>query len=668
MVDARGHRAEAESCCSICGWFGRSRTLEKTDLYAGLTANEREEEEKNAITITKSQRMRIKRAGPGRHSKPKKQDDQARRRQSKVLKRADSSSSRQHNDTSGTPDRLRVMQDTLFEDRYHREGAAGDGINGVVYFVKDKLSGQKRVLKSLDFASAANREAVDELINEMEVYLLLDHPNICRLLEVFIEEDCCHLIMENCEGRELFDRWSAKGSYTEADASVVLRQMTDAMVYMHDNSICHRDLKLENWVYTGTSDDSRLKLIDFGFSKKLEPDAVMDGILGTAFYIAPEVLKGTYDFKCDVWSLGVIMYMLLTGEPPIGEVDDSDRVVMAMIKRGDPVKTYTQAWKKISPDVKELVLALLTKDPEKRPTMKEVAAHKWLTDTTTTHGEASELDPAILENLRAFGSMNLIKRAAFALIAYSMSTDESDMLEAQFKKLDKDGSGTVTMTEMVEALKETLNMDEAEAERLFSKLDLKGLRRLQYSEFLAAACQRRFLAQESLMQEAFKRFDVDKSGVISVENLRTIFGDEYNGTKVEEMIAEVDYEKNGVIEYEEFVRALMDMGTASGGDPNSEDGEEMKKISRAIEFTSVGESSRLRKNWSRGESTFTAKSASRHHQDNRNRSLSAFDVDTVDKKVSRASLDGDVDVQHDAVDIKVSKQANAVRSRNASVP
>jgi len=520
--------------------------------------------------------------------------EHASRSRSRVIRRAETATQVGADGVPGTPSptRLRVIQDECLKERYIvGDQAVGEGASGVVRVITDKKTKERRVLKTLALSSASSRQHWDDLFNEVEVYLRLDHPNICRLLEVFVEEECCHLIMELCVGKELFERWDGRGFYSESDACAAIAQMLDALQYMHSHKVCHRDLKLENWVYADATNGARLKLIDFGFSKVVTGDSRMTDTLGTVFYMAPEVLAGSYDFKCDIWSTGVIAYMLLTGEPPFGEFEDTDHEIMMQVMKSPTFKTSCVAWPHLSEDCKDFVRSLLTRDPEKRPTAKVAANHRWLTQRAS-HIEAPEISIEVLENMRSFASTNVIKRAACCLIAYSMSVDETDHLEAQFKRLDKERNGTILVHELVDALKENLGMSEVMAQELFSKLDLTGDRQLNYSEFLAAACQRRFLAQEGLIQEAFRRFDVDHTGYISLDNLRSVLGDEYNGTRVEDILAQVDSKGNGVIEYDEFVRALMDLGTAApgqvGGGPEPEQLDLMKRISRAFDFTSVG--------------------------------------------------------------------------------
>jgi calcium-dependent protein kinase len=161
--------------------------------------------------------------------------------------------------------------------------------------------------------------------------------------------------------------------------------------------------------------------------------------------------------------------------------------------------------------------------------------------------------------MRRFASLNAMTRAACGLIAFSLTSEEMEDLEKQFEELDTEQNGALTLHELTTALVDHLNMSPAEAKAVFNRMDQTGDQEIHYSEFLAASLQSRFLLQEKILRDAFNKFDLDNSGHISAENLRTVFGDQYNGTSVEDIIKEVDWKHNGTIDYEEFVQEMMDM-------------------------------------------------------------------------------------------------------------
>lgn len=163
---------------------------------------------------------------------------------------------------------------------------------------------------------------------EIDIMIQVDHPNIIKLYEIFEDSRYVYLIMEECTGGELFDRIlqriSEKNLYTEKEAAIIFRQMMSAVCHSHSLKICHRDLKPENLIFLNSSNDS-LKVIDFGLSKIFdEKNHTMKSKVGTAYYVSPEILKGEYDEKCDIWSSGVILYILLTGDPPFNGASDNE--------------------------------------------------------------------------------------------------------------------------------------------------------------------------------------------------------------------------------------------------------------------------------------------------------------------------------------------------------
>jgi Ca2+-binding EF-hand superfamily protein len=334
--------------------------------------------------------------------------------------------------------------------------------------------------------------------------------------------------------------------------------MLDAIGYCHDHNIAHRDLKLENWVYSEASTDAQLKLIDFGFSKIFNPGVPMTAVHGTVYYVPPEVLEGCYTQACDVWSVGVIVYMLLSGSPPFA--GNLDHEIIAKIRKAD-VLFDGPRWQGITAVAKDFVASLLVKDPAKRPSAKVASRHAWLVTEESEIGGGEDtdsvIDMGVLESMRQFARSNAMKRAALGLIAFSCAPDELDDLERVFKKIDKENTGTIKMQQLTRVLKERLEMSEEEAKTIFDSIDQTSDNEIQYTEFLAACMQAKLFRHEKYVREAFQRFDLQNTGYISVENLREVLGDSYHGVDMETILKEVDYKHNGKIDYEEFMRAVL---------------------------------------------------------------------------------------------------------------
>lgn len=183
----------------------------------------------------------------------------------------------------------------------------------------------------------------------------VDHPNIVKLYEVFIDENYVHLVLEFCEGGELFE-WITKGKYTEEDAKNLVMKILKAIKHLHDKDICHRDIKPENLLYKKPSIDSEIKLIDFGLSRFLKGDEKLKNKVGTPYYVAPEVLAGSYDKRCDMWSIGVITYILLCGYPPFH--GNGNQEIFNKIKKLN-YHFYVEDWEDISLNAKDFISKLL---------------------------------------------------------------------------------------------------------------------------------------------------------------------------------------------------------------------------------------------------------------------------------------------------------------------
>ena len=176
--------------------------------------------------------------------------------------------------------------------------------------------------------SKLNIDNLEKFRKEIDILMKLDHPNIIKLYEVFEAPNSLYLIMEECQGGELFDRLSERiennNMFSEKDAVEIMKQIMSAIDYCHNNGVCHRDLKPENLLYLkkGKEENNSLKVIDFGLSQNISNKKRLSSKVGTPYYISPEILEGNYTEKCDIWSAGVIFYVLLTGELPFNGSND----------------------------------------------------------------------------------------------------------------------------------------------------------------------------------------------------------------------------------------------------------------------------------------------------------------------------------------------------------
>jgi len=274
------------------------------------------------------------------------------------------------------------------EDKYTMKDVLGTGAFSQVRLAENKESGNLYAIKVIDKKALKGKE--DSLENEIRVLRRLHHPNIVELLEVHEEKTKVYLVMELVTGGELFDRIVEKGSYTEKDAADLIKQVLSAVAYMHSEGVVHRDLKPENLLYHSTDEDSKIMISDFGLSK-MEDSGIMATACGTPGYVAPEVLaQKPYGKSVDVWSIGVISYILLCGYPPF--YDENDANLFAQILKGE-FEFDSPYWDEISDDAKEFIRQLMCVDVDKRLSCESALQHAWITGAKSEkniHASVSE--------------------------------------------------------------------------------------------------------------------------------------------------------------------------------------------------------------------------------------------------------------------------------------
>lgn len=435
----------------------------------------------------------------------------------------------------------------LTEDYEFQSKVLGSGMSGPVQLVTRRIDQRPFAVKSFNKKGLSVKKRAD-LKSEVETYLLLDHPHIAKLEMVYEVDEAVSLVMEFMAGGELYDRLSAKKQYTEAAAANATYQMLLAVNYLHANRCVHRDLKLENFMYE-SKDSECLKLIDFGFAKIWDGNAKMKQACGSVHYVAPEVLAHAYTEKADMWSLGVIVYMLLAGSPPFSG-DDSE--ILKKIKECKP--HWSSRFNKLSDNAKNFVKKLLVKDPVERLSASEALEHPFVKER---HSNQMEIDPDIILSLRNYAHRSAFKRAIGTMMAWSLSAEDHDDVREMFLAMDKDKKGTISHSQMKEIFQETFHIDSERAEGLFQSLDADNDGEIAYTEFLSAVMQDRIRQHEDVLRKVFAKFDPDNCGYITVDDLRYVIGDEFDGEDVEDLIQEADPSANGKISYDEFLQFLQ---------------------------------------------------------------------------------------------------------------
>ena len=443
----------------------------------------------------------------------------------------------------------------LFLDNYDVIKQLGKGGYGKVYEVKHKKTGEIRACKHLSKLSIKN---LDKFEREIEILIKSDHPNIIKLFEVFESQRSLYLVLEECKGGEIFDRIiehiQSKQMYSEKDAAIIFQQVMSAIEYCHNNGICHRDLKPENILYLnkGPEKDNPIKVIDFGLSQHISSDKKLTTKVGTAYYVAPEILKGDYTEKCDIWSAGVILYIFLSGDPPFnGPSDSAIYNKIAQMKFNFPEKK----WGNISKEAKDLIINMIAPEKE-RYTAKQVLAHPWFSNSNTTPLSELNFDSSFFID---YVKASRLKKISLLFIASRLDQNEINDLKKTFEAFDKSKDGQITFEELKKGLIQLKSnkMTEKEIKELFEMIDVDQNGKIDYTEFLASTIQKKNYLRKERLLEAFCVFDKDNSGQITKDELlQALKAEKSQEKEIENYITAVDKNGDGKVDYKEFLELM----------------------------------------------------------------------------------------------------------------
>ncbi|KAH7512471.1 calcium-dependent protein kinase 32 [Ziziphus jujuba] len=437
----------------------------------------------------------------------------------------------------------------------------GRGEFGITYLCTDKGTGDKFACKSISKKKLRTAVDIDDVRREVEIMKHMPkHPNIVSLKDTYEDENAVHLVMELCEGGELFDRIVARGHYTERAAAAVTKTIVEVVQVCHKNGVMHRDLKPENFLFGNKKETAPLKAIDFGLSVFFKPGERFTEIVGSPYYMAPEVLKRNYGPEVDVWSAGVILYILLCGVPPFW-AETEQGVAQAIIR--SVVDFKRDPWPKVSDNAKDLVKKMLDPDPKRRLTAQEVLDHPWLQNAKKAPNVS--LGETVKARLKQFSVMNKLKKKALKVIAEHLSVEEVAGIKEGFKLMDTNNNGKINLEELRIGLhKLGHQIPESDARILMEAGDVDKDGHLDYGEFVAISMHLRKMGNDDEhLHKAFEFLDQNKTGYIEIEELRHALADEIydNGEEVINAIMhDVDTDKDGRISYEEF-SAMMKAGT-----------------------------------------------------------------------------------------------------------
>ncbi|KAJ3680406.1 hypothetical protein LUZ60_016684 [Juncus effusus] len=332
----------------------------------------------------------------------------------------------------------------------------GQGQFGTTYLCTEIATGVDYACKSIAKRKLISKEDVEDVRREIQImHHLSGHKNVVQIKGAFEDQLYVHIVMELCAGGELFDRIIQRGHYSERKAAELTKIVVGVVEACHSLGVMHRDLKPENFLLVNRDDDSSLKAIDFGLSVFFKPGQVFSDVVGSPYYVAPEVLCKHYGPEADVWTAGVILYILLSGVPPFWA--ETQQGIFDAVLKG-VIDFDSDPWPLISNSAKDLIRRMLNPRPAQRLTAHQVLSHPWICENGVAPDRA--LDPAVISRLKQFSVMNKLKKMALRVIAEGLSEEEIAGLREMFTTMDTDNSGAITFDELKEGLKKygsTLN-------------------------------------------------------------------------------------------------------------------------------------------------------------------------------------------------------------------
>ena len=474
----------------------------------------------------------------------------------------------------GIEKKIPVIQETLITQKfgdpnkyYKKIKDLGSGSYGAVYKAKNLIMDNIVAIKTIE---KVQENMIDdmEIKNEINILKTLSHPNIVKIYEFFDTPLYYYLVTEYCKKGELFSYIT--NVYNERQLSILFYQVFSGLCYLHEKKILHRDLKLENLMISEIEKDVVtgeeyfwIKIIDFGTAKIFHKNKTEKAVIGSSYYIAPEVLKQKYNEKCDTWSVGVILYMTLVGVAPFDGKTDDD--IIRRIKIGKYNK-HDERFVKHSEEVKDLVSKLLEKNIEKRLSAKEALNHPWFEKfggrNLFSNFKPEEIKPYI-ENLFHYKYNSKLQELVIAFLVHNLSNnDETLIILKMFRYFNKSGDCKLTKEELKQGLYNYKDKEEVDemTDVLFGRLDGDNNGYIEYEEFLRACIDKKSLMTKEKLKYAFRFLDKDNSKTLNAQKILKSFLTKPN-KELEAVfnitLKQVDKDSDGIINFNEFLELML---------------------------------------------------------------------------------------------------------------
>ena len=449
---------------------------------------------------------------------------------------------------------------------YKFKEVLGKGSFGVVrtgYRIKEISPHKIYAIKSIDKTKISQRD-IDNLEKEIDIISSLDHPNIARFYETFHDERYFHIVTELCRGKELSKLLKQNGGkLNERKCRIIIMKILHAINYCHSHGIVHCDLKPDNIIFESPNEEEEnedilnlldLKLLDFGLSSRIKKNEKLNNTVGTAYFIAPETIKGEYDEKCDVWSIGVILYYILSGKFPF--TGNSNFEIFEKIQKSEPV--FKNLFKDISQNAIDFIKKCLVKNPNERPSAKECLSHPWLEPIFKhIHSDVFLKDNLIL-NFTSYHKCPQLKKLILKYLVNNMGHTELGPYKSAFYAFDFKNQGIVTKTD-IKKIFNLYNVDttETQIKNIMSICDEPSNSFLTYSEFICCCINIGDVLTPEKLINTFLFFDLDNNLLIDSNDLKNTLlrcgRDVINQKDIEKIILEATKETDNKININQFI-------------------------------------------------------------------------------------------------------------------
>ncbi len=454
-----------------------------------------------------------------------------------------------------------------FKDHYEfKEKLQSNNSLTILTKVVNKFSGCVRLMKTIKKALIDAQEDEKNFMKEIAILRTLDHMNILKIYEFYQDEKCYNLIMEYCSEGDLFDVIQKEAPFNEYTACHIIYQVLSAVSYCHSNNIVHRDIKADSILIESSEKIEikgekvtlyNLRLSGFNYSRSFNRKKKLTKKVGTSYYVAPEILNRNYSEKCDIWSIGVLLFVLLCGKPPFWGEDDKQ--ITDKVKKGEP-DWRKEEWVNVSPEGQEFVKLLLNTKPSHRPSSSDAIQHKWFKKFLYKKPVNVEMVQDFYNNICGFKTdpMMFFQQATLAYMIHHLLQKEDIIgIKTFYNWIDNNGDGKMEYKELNDGFKQFIDINEKEVTKIFKYIDQAHTGCIEYEEFIRACINKKNLLAEENLKKAFALFTKSEnveSVSISCTNFKNILGlsSKFTDKQWEMIIKAIDKNGDNEIEYDEF--------------------------------------------------------------------------------------------------------------------